>query len=178
MNAAQLINQTSGKTEYYTPVEIIEAARKVMGGIDLDPASSETANKIVRAKEFYTESDNGLLQAWSGNIWLNHPFSRESNPLWIDMLIAKYKFGSVKQACCITYACTSERWFRPLYNYPMCFLSPRTNYRLPDGSILKGVTKGSVVTYMGPYTYSFEHQFEKLGAVMLPSSLNGKAPQL
>ena len=45
----QQINQTSGDVEYYTPPAIIEAARLVMGTIDLDPASSETANERVRA---------------------------------------------------------------------------------------------------------------------------------
>lgn len=168
MNAAQLINQTSGKTEYYTPAEIIEAARRVMGSIDLDPASSETANRIVQAKQFYTEADDGLSKAWPGNVFMNHPFSREGNPRWINRLTCQYALGRIAQACCITFAATSEKWFKPLFCYPMCFLSPRTNYRLADGSILKGVTKGSVVTYLGPYTYRFEREFDRYGAVMLP----------
>ena len=46
-NAATLINQTSGKVEYYTPADIVEAARRVMGSIDLDPASSPAANETV-----------------------------------------------------------------------------------------------------------------------------------
>lgn len=39
VNNASLVNQTSGDFEYYTPVEFVEPGRKLMGGIDLDPAS-------------------------------------------------------------------------------------------------------------------------------------------
>jgi hypothetical protein len=33
--------------------------REVLGEIDLDPASCADANKIVRAKQFFTQEDNG-----------------------------------------------------------------------------------------------------------------------
>jgi len=167
MNNAQLINQSSGSVEFYTPSNIIEAARLTMGGIDLDPASSEQANKTVKADRFYSEQADGLYQIWLCNsVWLNHPFGRGVNKLWIDKLIDGFTRKHFHEACCITYACTSEKWFQPLFNYPMCFLSPRTNYYLPDGSMLKGVTKGSVVTYLGPRSDRFAYNFSELGQVM------------
>ena len=52
---AQLINQTSGNTEYYSPIDIVDAARYVMGGIDLDPASSALANARIGATHYFTE---------------------------------------------------------------------------------------------------------------------------
>lgn len=63
----------SGNNEWYTPKEIIDAAREVMGEIDLDPASSELANKTVRAEKFYTINSDGLTKEWHGRIWLNPP---------------------------------------------------------------------------------------------------------
>lgn len=68
LEPAQLINQTSGDVEYYTPPFIIEAARRVMGGIDLDPASSEIANRTVKATRYFTEADDGLQQEWNGRV--------------------------------------------------------------------------------------------------------------
>ena len=59
-NNAQHINQTSGDFDYYTPVEIVEVARKVMRWIDLDPASDIKANEIVKANSIYTADDNSL----------------------------------------------------------------------------------------------------------------------
>ena len=166
MNNSQLINQDSGNYEYYTPSSIIEAARATMGSIDLDPASSAKANQNVLAKHYFDKF--GEHQNWFGNVWLNHPFSRENNTVWIAKLVADYKQYSIKQACCITYASTSEKWFQPMLSYTQCWLSPRTNYYLPDGTLKVGVTKGSVVTYLGPNKQAFYDNFKHLGKITIP----------
>lgn len=163
--AHQLINQTSGEVEYYTPQNIIEAARATLGGIDLDPASSAIANERVRAESFFTKEDDGLSKMWWGRVWMNHPFGRIENPQWIGKIEHEFSEGNIDAACCITFACTSEAWFRPLLHYPQCFLSPRTNYYLPDGTLKRGVSKGSVVTYFGPHTSLFARFFAPLGVV-------------
>lgn len=98
--AHQLINQTSGKVEWYTPMNIIEAAKELFGGeIDLDPATSNEANLRIMARRGYMEPgytevpidpihDNiweprfyreyreldGITKDWEGNVWLNPPF--------------------------------------------------------------------------------------------------------
>jgi ParB family chromosome partitioning protein len=168
VNNATLINQTSGGFEYYTPGDIVAAARQVMGRIDLDPASSAIANQTVQATHYYTIDDDGLAQKWYGTVWMNHPFSRANNPKWIEKLRTEYELGDVEQACSICFAATSESWFQPLYDYAMCFLAPRTNYYLPDGTLKPDVTKGSVVTYMGRNVYGFIQAFKSFGRVMLP----------
>ena len=163
MNNAQLINQDSGKFEYYTPIEFVNAAREVMGNIDLDPASSEKANKLIKATKFYNA--DGLNKPWFGNIWMNHPFSRINNKLWVKHLVDWYEADPRHQACCITFAATSETWFRPLLAYPQCFIHGRTNYYLPDGTKKKGVTKGSVITYLGDNVEKFKEIFSQFGTV-------------
>lgn len=210
MNNAQLINQDSGDYEYYTPPEIVDAAREVMGWINLDPASSETANKIVKADSYFEASmefenwigwdlpvlvslKGGLDHQWSGNIWMNHPFQPTSLPCkkgcakerckkrgyhtaikipgnkeWISHLVSEYKdrrSGRIEQACCITYASTSEGWFIPLLYHKQWFPFKRINYYLPDGTKKKGVTKGSVVTYLGWNTKKFHDVFSEFGVV-------------
>lgn len=177
-NAATYINQDSGNVEYYTPSYIIEAAREVMGNITLDPASSAGANLRVQATFYFDQHDDGLMNPWRiadeysmqppSNVWMNHPFARGQNKLWIDKLMAEYKCGNVEQACCITFASTSEAWFQPLYSFPICFIRTRVNYLLPSGEVKRGVTKGSCVTYFGGRVSEFQRVFGKLGAVMLP----------
>lgn len=167
MNNATLINQTSGKVEFWTPQPIIEAARKTLGYIVLDPASSEEANERVRADGWFGINDRSLDRAWVGPVWMNHPFSRRENHLWVNKLVSEYESGNVSAACCICFASTSEKWFRPLLERPQCFLSPRTNYITTDGKVFRGVTKGSVVTYFGDSLKSFIKNFSPLGVIKI-----------
>lgn len=161
----QLINQDSGNVEYYTPAKIIEAARRTMGGIDLDPFSSATANERVKAAHFYTPNEDGLIQPWHGRFWMNHPFGRDTNAPCVAKAEKEYSEGRATEGCCITFAATSEQWFQPLLRRPQCYLTPRTNYYLPDGSLKRGVTKGSVVTYYGTNIEAFAREFSSLGVV-------------
>jgi len=166
MNAkVKILTQDSGNTEYYTPQIYTLGALAVMGSINLDPASSLKANEAILADQIFTEAENGLEQDWYGNIWLNHPFGRVANPLWIKKLIEEYELEHINQACCITYASTSEKWFRPLLSFPQCFIYGRTNYILPNGKIKKGVTKGSVITYLGNEVDKFKMVFSRFGMV-------------
>ena len=45
-NVTRRIHNT-GKEAWYTPPEYIDAVVEVMGGIDLDPASSDRAQQVV-----------------------------------------------------------------------------------------------------------------------------------
>ncbi len=171
MDNHQLILQDSGNFEYYTPAPIIEAARRVMGGIDLDPASSEVANRTVKARRFFSlDNPDEWRDPWATKeaavrVWMNHPFNRKWNAEWIAKLIAEYDTGHISQACCITWASTSEAWFRPLYAGTMCFLTPRTGYLLPNGEKKRGATKGSVVTYLGNNISGFIREFARFGEI-------------
>lgn len=165
--AHQHINFTTGRTEWYTPQPILEAARRTMGGIDLDPASSAEANKRVKAMRFFTEKDNGLLQTWWGHVWLNWPFGRVQNPMWVKKMQIEMA-DHTRQICCLCFAATSEKWFQPLLKQPQCFLYPRTNFYLPDGTLKRGASKGSVVTYFGPNVEAFAREFSGLGVIKVP----------
>lgn len=196
MNADQYINQSSGIVEYYTPKKWTDAARQVMGTIELDPASCLNANLSVLADRFFDKEIDGLTQDWiTPALWMNHPFHKGENPCptnrekckklackkrgyhidkaipdnaaWINKLIQEYQCGNVKQAIIITFASTSETWFRPLLKFPQCFPDGRIHYYKPDGTIDKGVTKGSVLTYLGPNVDVFGEVFSQFGEVKI-----------
>lgn len=88
--------------EWYTPPPIVEAGRRVLGAIDLDPASSEEANRIVRARRFYTERENGLRQRWRGRVFLNPPGGLVP-AFWYTLMIA-WAAGELEAAIWIGYS--------------------------------------------------------------------------
>jgi ParB family chromosome partitioning protein len=168
MNAAQRANQHSGKQDWMTPMPIVEAARATMGAIDLDPASSAQANRRIGATDYYTVSDNGLAARWWGRVWLNWPYGPRENQLWPAKLLAEYESGHVKQACTISYAATSEAWFQPFYQFPICFLAGRTQFIDPlTEAPAEAPTKGCCVVYLGPHGDRFIGEFSRLGHVMI-----------
>lgn len=65
---------SSQSVEHFTPHAVVEAARELMGGIDMDPASCAAANKYIRAAVFYSRRRNGLKhRPWYGRVFLNPP---------------------------------------------------------------------------------------------------------
>ena len=66
----------TGETEYITSPYIIEPARRTMGGIDLDPASTAKAQEFVKAEQYFTVREDGLKRRWGGRVWLNPPYAR------------------------------------------------------------------------------------------------------
>lgn len=196
MTNHQLINATSGDVEWYTPSFIIEAVRATFGSIELDPASCKSANERVGANLFFGIDDNSLFRPWiAKTLFQNHPFGKAEeackpdcqkqiknkahkhhdypyygNTAWINKLESEFAIGHVENACCITFAATSEAWFQPLLRRPICFLAPRTNYVGADGKPVSGVSKGSAVTLFTRelgMVVDFRSAFSKLGTIKI-----------
>jgi ParB family chromosome partitioning protein len=155
--------------EWYTPARYIEAARQVMGGIDLDPASCAEANQIVKATRFYSEQSNGLLQPWHGNIWLNppygmHPSGKSNMAVWSKRLIDLYHRGDVRQAILLSMVNTESSWFVDFWQFSICFPSPRVMFHRPNGTIDHHL-QGSCFVYLGPNEQRFIDIFSQFGTI-------------
>ncbi len=165
----------TGEVDYYTPAAYVESARRVMGRIDLDPASCEEVNKkAIRATVFYGKDDNSLALEWTGNIFLNPPWSGHAKG-FVRALLTSYRSGSVRQAILVLNAEYTDRSYmrEVLHSFPVCF----TNHRVRYGGLGKQPTAGTIFVYLGPYQQRFVDEFSQYGPVMLRLISSGEMPQ-
>lgn len=152
--------------EWYTPADYIEAARRVMGSIALDPATSELAQTVVKADAYLTKFDNGLAQPWLGaTVWLNPPYSDTQR--WVDKLGAEYAKGIfIKQAIILVNNATETTWFQALLaGYPVCLPSRRLAFWRHDHSNV-GARQGQAIFYLGPNVETFVSEFAQFGPIL------------
>lgn len=172
-NAALLSSESN---EWYTPERYVDAARRVMGGIDLDPASCEEANAWIQAKRFFTALDNGLTKEWSGRVWLNCPYGRDdenrsNQAAWSTKLLLEHSLGRVKQAHLLVNSATGNRWFRPLWAFPICFVDHRIKFRPPMGHGGHQPTHSNVVVYLGIHRERFVKAWGEIGHIVMPGEV-------
>jgi len=158
------IAQNSGNNEWYTPQEYIEAARAVMGGIDLDPASSDIANEVVQADTYYTAEMDGLKRLWNGRVWLNPPYAGELIPQFIDKLKNHVESGDIEQAIILVNNATETTWFNTLIGIAAAVLFPksRVKFYMPDGKT-GAPLQGQAVIYIGRNPKVFMEVFSPFG---------------
>lgn len=157
----QKVEFNGGNNERYTPEDIIEDARRVLGTIDLDPASSELANQTVRAKKFFTAEDDGLVQEWYGNIWLNPPYSKDLLARFADKLADSH----FNQAIVLVINSTDTKWFATLISKASAVVFPtgRIVCKTPVGETGNSPIQGSALIYCGNNPQKFLDVFEKRG---------------
>jgi phage N-6-adenine-methyltransferase len=151
--------------EWYTPREYIEAARGVMGGIDLDPASSDEAQEIVQADRYYTKQDDGLSQSWAGKVWLNPPYNMPLIEDFTGKAIDEYQAGNIECAIVLVNNATDTGWFHRLFDYPVCFTRRRVQFWTSEGPNL-GARQGQAIFYLGGNPDLFAQVFSAFGVVL------------
>lgn len=145
-----LAQHSKASVEWYTPEEYVVAARKVLGRIDLDPASCVVANQCVGAAKIYTAEDDGLVQPWSGRVFLNPPggIVRE---FW-NRLVEHYAARTVPSALWVGFSLEQLQSLQrnvtanPL-EFPTCFPRKRVRFSRP-GHVVKQPTHGNFFTLL------------------------------
>jgi len=159
------VAQNSGENEWYTPPQFIESARNVMGQIDLDPASSEIANKTVQASVIFTKDDDGLSKQWNGNVWMNPPYAQPLMSQFAEAVSIKYEKGEINQAIVLVNNATETQWWQRMASCSSAVCFPKTRIRFldPDGNP-GAPLQGQSILYFGKNKSAFVEQFSKYGA--------------
>jgi len=161
------VSQNTGVPEWYTPAEYIESARKVMRSIDLDPASSKQAQKTVKAGEYLTIDDDGLLYDWSGNIWLNPPYASGVVDQFMLRIKEYFLDGSITSAITLTNNCTETAWFQSCCESAtaICLVAKRIKFLDESGDPVGAPLQGQAFLYFGNARKRFLSEFERHGSV-------------
>lgn len=159
------VARNAGDNEWYTPPAFIEAAIEVFGEIDLDPASSEIANKTVCANVFYTAEQDGLSQDWPiGRIWMNPPYSQPLISRFCTRIVDEVSRGS--NAIVLVNNGTETQWFQSMAEECSAVCFPRSRVRFLDPKGNPGAPlQGQAIVYFGKKKSLFMKTFSQFGEV-------------
>lgn len=156
----------TGENEWYTPIEYIESARQAMGSIDFDPASSDFAQKRIKAGKFCTATNSGLACKWGGNVWLNPPYAQPLIQNFIEKAVSEWLAGRINQMIILTHNYTDTAWFHMAEAEALfiCFTRGRVKFEKDDGTIASP-TQGSAFFYYGNDEGKFKNIFSQYGFI-------------
>lgn len=166
-----MIDKTAKEIRWLTPEFILEAARKYFGGqIPLDPAT-EPSNP-TRAELFFTAEDNGLLQPWDADTWLNPPYGKQFK-LWCEKIHAELLSQPLREVLAL-FPCGSGRpgtkYWQNHVLIPelkaVCYLNKRVNFLTPGGEAKKQNTYPSQLLGFNVNVHLFVKCFGHLGKII------------
>jgi hypothetical protein len=160
------VANNSGDNEWYTPKEYIEAARQVLGSIDVDPASNPIANEIIGAATFYTAEDSGLDKDWHGTVWINPPYESGLIGQFAEKLCDAYAGGNVTSAIVLVNNATETRWFQSIAEQASAACFPKGRVKFWHPRKVAVPLQGQAILYLGPNPDEFARAFSQFGFCM------------
>ena len=102
---APSVHFSSATGEWETPQTLFDELDRIFGGFTLDPCASADNAKCER---FFTRSDDGLSQPWTGKVFMNPPYGRQIG-LWIKKAFEESQKGTL--VVCLLPARVDTRWW-------------------------------------------------------------------
>ncbi len=166
---------SSKSQEWYTPANIVEASRSVLGGIDLDPASCALANEVIKADRYYSKEDDGLGKEWYGRVFCNSPGGKlkgQSIPklFWKKLIYSPRVTQAIFLAFSIELLQTSQLSECPsACDFIICIPERRLAFTDATGKTIKSNTHASAIIGYEVDHNTFAKHFRPFGSILLPS---------
>ncbi len=160
-----LVSKMTGNAENYTRQETVDRIRAVLGEIDLDPASCKMAQKIVKAKKYYTMDTNGLDKKWEGRVFLNPPYGMPLIREFTDKLIQS--LPDIDAAILLTNDQTDTDWWQSCAVNAQVICMPDGRERFYTPTVEKTCpTNGQTFFYFGNNKKRFIEIFKDKGILV------------
>ena len=172
------IQHSSQSDLWYTPQNIVEKSRNVLGHIDLDPASDEYGNARVKARRYFTKEVDGLAQPWSGCIFINPPGGKRGNKsltgLFWQHLMHTLKNKQLNHAIFLAFSVeamqsTQKPGYPSICDYLVCVAAKRIHFDSAAPTVKNAPSHSNAIVYVPGYlnnSNKFFSEFSSIGAIM------------
>lgn len=124
------VQHAAASCEHGSPPAAVDVARYALGGIDLDPMSSDYWNAhVVKAGRYYDRHADGMKQRWRGCVWINPAGADELRgtpslvrPGWLKLL-DHYVTGEVPSAVWYGYSLEQMQTLQREPVHPLRFVT-------------------------------------------------------
>lgn len=163
---------TRDSDAWFTPAVYIESVKAALGGIDLDPFSSERANQTVGAKQFFSIEHSAFEHEWNVQtncrVFMNPPYSAGLCSRAIARFVQQWEAGNFTEGIVLINNATDTKWFKALAekSTSLCFTDHRISFWNADKKNISGNTRGQVFAYFGKNKEGFKKAFQQHGLIM------------
>jgi len=164
---------SSETNEWYTDPGTIALVKRVLGPIELDPATCKLPQMWIKAKRYFTVDDDGLAQDWGcRTLFMNPPYGKTGNmsnqEIWMDKLITS--LPRIGACIALTKTVPGYQWWTKLWRgaWPghLCITDDRLAFVASNGTARGKSKAASSFWYYGPHADRFQAVFDESGRVV------------
>lgn len=154
-----------------TPEFWAELAREFFGGeIDLDPASNDRAQQIIRANRYFTKADDALSKRWEAtSVWLNPPYSKPLCGKFSGHFFDDHRDKAFAEGLQLVNNPTEVEWFQDALERCTAVLFPkgRIGFIGADGKPVTNNNQGQAIFYVGAKLPRFYKLYKPHGQILI-----------
>lgn len=165
------------RNDWRTPLDIVQRAKNVMGGIDFDPCASPHRKDWFAEKNWFEKGEDANLWPTICSVFLNPPggkINRMGSQAWFWRELMRYRdMGRLEEAIFLGFnieilqTAQSMGCDQPL-DFRVCIPKKRIRFLHADGENKISPRHGNIIVYVPgdkDHSQEFMDEFEEIGWV-------------